>query len=131
MQETDLIGFCEDLHRHRAMLESSMAEITRLVTGLRGYKAAVFDPAKGDVQIGIEPDTGDLARFQAALNDLADFSEIDNLQGALQRFFALGIFNTDIYTIRPSVEVQKVIRGRQERAEAAARAEAARVAAGR
>ena len=118
MQESDLIGICEDLHRQRALVMDGFGEMVRLIAMLRAYRDEFLTPlvsgkdiagmaADRDIPTEASEAATQVSALTAAVNDAADFTEVEDLKTALDTFFAMAIFHPDTYTIRP----EKALKG--------------------
>lgn len=119
MQESDLIGICEDLKRQQTVVMDGFAEIVRNIALLREYRDQFLTPLVAtkdlagmaqDREIPTDAAAGaaEVVTLAAAVNDAADFTEVDDLKAALDTFFAMDIFHPDTYVIRPVKALESV-----------------------
>lgn len=139
MQESDLIGICEDLKRQQTVVMDGFAEIVRNIALLRDYRDQFLAPLVAtkdlagmaqdrDIPTDAAAGAAEVAMLSDAVNDAADFTEVDDLKAALDTFFAMDIFHPDTYVIRPAKALDSVDKVMAE-FEAAKAAKAAEVLA--
>lgn len=105
MQASDLIGICEDLNRHRSIMNSTMGEFSRLIGAFRTFHTEVFTPAydavKADQDLVIDDAVMTAyATLDTALMEAASFVEVNTVQTALAALYALDVFDPAIYAMR-------------------------------
>ena len=125
MQVSDLIGICEDLKRQQTLVMGGFAEIVRNIALLRAYRDQFLAPLVAtkdlagmaqdrDIPTDAAAGAAEVAMLADAVNDAADFTEVDDLKAALDTFFAMDIFHPDTYVIRPAKALDNVDKVIQE-----------------
>lgn len=101
------IGYIEDFGRHRNCMREQLEIMRVLAEQLKAWKVETFDPAYESAMA--DPDCADLherlTAFNAAVADLTDFSEIDEMSAAVEKFTALAIFDVEQYSFRYDEEI--------------------------